>query len=147
MKKVFLQMTRRLGSVELVFPYDPDMVEAIKATVPFACRSYDPATHICKVSDPYTERAIDLFRVHFPHALLSDQRPGRQGTPPPPKPTQSAPHAVLHLLPSAPREVIDAAYKALVKLNHPDRLPSGERDAAHQRMSAINIAYERLRTG
>jgi preprotein translocase subunit Sec63 len=40
--------------------------------------------------------------------------------------------------------VIRAAYRALCARHHPDRLPPGERQAAHERMSRINAAYEVL---
>lgn len=36
------------------------------------------------------------------------------------------PHQVLHLLPSAPAEVVKAAYKAMASLTHPDRGGSPE---------------------
>ena len=45
---------------------------------------------------------------------------------------------------SAPRELIDSAYRTLVKLHHPDRLPVPERDRGHRRMVEINGAYEAL---
>ena len=63
-----------------------------------------------------------------------------------PRPPFAADHhyAALHLLPSAPRELIDSAYRTLVKLNHPDRLPVPERDRGHRRMVEINGAYEAL---
>ncbi len=48
--------------------------------------------------------------------------------------------ATLHLLPSAPPEVVRASYKALVQLVHPDK-PGGDTEA----MQRLNAAYERLR--
>ncbi len=48
--------------------------------------------------------------------------------------------ATLHLLPSAPPEVVRASYKALAQLVHPDK-PGGDTEA----MRKINEAYERLR--
>jgi len=50
------------------------------------------------------------------------------------------PHEVLFVLPEAPWEVIQAAYKALALLQHPDR-PGGTKEQ-FQRLSA---AYETLR--
>jgi curved DNA-binding protein CbpA len=50
----------------------------------------------------------------------------------------SDPYVTLHLLPSAPPEVVKAAYKALAVLNHPDK--GGETEV----MQRINDAYRRL---
>jgi hypothetical protein len=47
--------------------------------------------------------------------------------------------ATLHLLPSAPPEVVRASYKALAQLVHPDK--GGDVRA----MQRLNEAYERLR--
>lgn len=47
--------------------------------------------------------------------------------------------STLHLLPDAPIEVIDAVYKALVKLHHPDR--GGDT----RRMQAVNAAVDSVR--
>ena len=48
-------------------------------------------------------------------------------------------HATLHLLPSAPPELIRAAFKCLAQLHHPDK-PGGDVRA----MQKINEAYRRL---
>ncbi len=50
-------------------------------------------------------------------------------------------YSQLHLLPTAPIEVIRAAHRALAALHHPDRGGSGEK------MVAINAAYETLKRG
>jgi len=50
-------------------------------------------------------------------------------------------YATLHLLPSAPPELVTAAYRTLAQLHHPDR--GGDTGA----MSAINQAVEILRDG
>lgn len=51
----------------------------------------------------------------------------------------SGPWAILHLANDAPPELVEAAYRALVKLHHPDR--GGNAD----RMKAINAAMDQLR--
>ena len=55
-----------------------------------------------------------------------------------PAPVQQTPHQVLHLLPTAPREVVKAAYKALAAIHHPDH--GGDPDA----FRAVQEAYEEL---
>jgi hypothetical protein len=52
----------------------------------------------------------------------------------------SGDHAMLGVLPDAPLEVIDAAYRALAKKHHPDR---GTGDT--EKMQEINAAYARIR--
>lgn len=49
------------------------------------------------------------------------------------------PWKVLYLRPDAPREVAEAAYKALVRIAHPDR-PTGSTEA----MAAINSAWDAI---
>jgi len=53
-------------------------------------------------------------------------------------PVVSTPYEVLHLLPSAPREVVKAAYKALALLHHPDH--GGDAELFKE----INLAYESI---
>jgi curved DNA-binding protein CbpA len=54
--------------------------------------------------------------------------------------------AVLGITPETPKEEVRNAYKALAKQFHPDRFPVGsaEQDAAKERFSMINRAYEVL---
>jgi hypothetical protein len=51
------------------------------------------------------------------------------------------PHATLFVLPNAPIEVVQAAYRALAKLYHPDF------GGPPERMIAINQAYEEITGG
>lgn len=52
------------------------------------------------------------------------------------------PHATLGVAPDAEPEVVDAAYRALMKKYHPDRYSS---DDAERRTQALNEAYAELR--
>jgi DnaJ-class molecular chaperone len=58
---------------------------------------------------------------------------------PPPRPKPVDPYKTLHLLPSAPPELVRAAFKCLAAIFHPDK-PGGD----EERMKAINRAYEKL---
>ena len=49
------------------------------------------------------------------------------------------PFAVLHLLPSAPSELIEGAYKILARLYHPDR------GGSTATMQALNEAHDALK--
>jgi hypothetical protein len=144
MTQVYPTATRTDYGVRLAFPYDPAMVEGLKA-IPAYARTYSPEAKTWTVREPYIERAIGLLLKHFPHATVVGER-ARQSAPPPsspPKP-QYAAHSVLFLLPGAPPEVVDAAYRALVKLHHPDRLPELEKAAGNATLARINVAYAQL---
>lgn len=149
MAHVYPTATEKLGRTEFLFPYDPAMVEDCKA-VPVAYRSYDPDKRLWTISAPYANRVLDLFLRRFPHATVN--RYGTRGRdsaspPPPPKAPVTTPHATLYVLPTAPREVIEAAYRALVKKHHPDRLPEPERAQGNERLARINVAYAQLTGG
>lgn len=85
-----------------------------------------------------------------PEREREQRRDEPKASPPPPK---RAPHEVLGVSPRATAEDLKAAYLALVKQWHPDRLPDGLapelRAIANQRMAEINAAYDALkpRTG
>lgn len=57
----------------------------------------------------------------------------------------SDPHQVLGVAPDAEPEVVDAAYRALMKKYHPDRAPGDQ--LAIQRAQAITSAYAALKGG
>ncbi len=57
---------------------------------------------------------------------------------PPPRPKPVDPYKTLHLLPSAPPEVVKAAYRTLAQIHHPDHGGSDET------MKRLNEAYGKL---
>lgn len=59
---------------------------------------------------------------------------------PEPSAPPSSDHAVLFVLPSAPPEVIRAAYKALATLYHPDKIGGNA-----EKMKSLNAAMDRLK--
>ena len=136
------------AGVLLSAPYDPiatpALVEALKRLVPQTSRRYLHDSREWFIASAYVDQVIALFRNCFPNAEVIHT----DGPPPPP--AQPRPlageqeYAVLHLLPSAPCELIEAAYRVLAKAHHPDRHPAARRDQAHRTMLAINAAYEAL---
>ena len=123
----------------------PAWVDGVKHLAPPSARSYNPLDKTWFVAFTYADQALALFRQLWPHAEVRDARGA--GTPPPRRPGALAAerhYAVLHLLPSAPPEVVDAAYRALVKRHHPDRLPAGERERATRVTQELNAAREAL---
>ena len=129
-------MYNRAGEVDLRFPFNARLVELLKSEIPARFRSYDPGAKTWTVKTAYASRAVDLLLDHFPDARI--ERPGTRPEPAPPL-TPARPFAVLHLLPTAPPELIDAAYRCLARLWHPDA--GGNNDV----MQEINGAYATLR--
>jgi hypothetical protein len=120
--------------VELVFPYRPELIQAIKAAIPKEWRSYEPGRHAWTVQGgANASRAEALLRSFFPDATV--HHPGSSTQ----RPAARDPYAVLHLRPTAPPQLVDVAYRTLAKLSHPDR--GGDQAA----MTSINLAYEQLR--
>lgn len=125
------------GAVELTFPYRRELIEAIKTRIPSTYRAYDPDTKVWTVAGvlDWPHAAVGLLRAHFPGAEVV----GAARSEPAPIRRHDPDYAALHLLPSAPAPVVEAAYRALSKLHHPDR--GGDAVA----MVGLNAAVERLR--
>lgn len=142
------QMRRTWDGCEVKFPFDLDVVEDLKAAIPARERRWRPETKTWFVTRPYVEFVANLLLRRFgdleevlaftepesPHERRGRFRPD----PSPIRPTDAA-YRELYLQSNAPAAVIEAAYRALAKLNHPDRGGDDER------MRAINLAYEALR--
>lgn len=126
----------RDGRAELRFPYDATFIDRLKATVPAYARTYSPESKTWTISPAYVDVAARLMFAVFPDVeIMEHARPGS---------SDRAPHAgdaytVLHLLPTAPPELVTTAHRCLAKLHHPDR---GGSTAA---MQAINAAAEALK--
>ncbi len=121
------------------------LIEALKNFVPPVYRRYEPTTRKWVVGEPAAEsfrhwlsyaRATFGAQVQWIGETYED--PEAEWTPPPPKPKAVDPYVTLHLLPSAPPEVVKAAYRALAVLNHPDK--GGD----EEKMKRLNEAYGRL---
>ena len=117
----------------LRFPYDVDLVESIKLQIPSYARTYDPAERTWTVTAMYFSVAFRLMYETFGDVEIVDA-----GSP------DRAPHAgdayrVLHLLPTAPPELVTAAHRCLAKLNHPDR------GGSTMTMQRINAAVDVIR--
>jgi len=146
MKGVYPTATELLGRTEFIFPYDAAMVEDCKA-IPVAYRTYDPETRTWTISTPYADRILDAFLRRFPHATVREyaSQARTKAPPPPPRPLHADPYEVLHLRPSAPPALIEAAARTLAKLHHPDLKPEHEKTLATATMARINRAAEDLR--
>jgi hypothetical protein len=122
------------------------LLDTLKSFVNPCYRFYDPGTRKWVVGEPATEsfrrwlsyaRTTFNARIEWIGEAYAD--PEAEWTPPPrPRQTPGDPYQTLHLLPSAPPEVVKAAYKALAMKLHPDH--GGDTEA----MQRINDAYRRL---
>ncbi len=128
-------------------PYVPEFVAAFKE-IPSRYRSYDPGARTWTVKAGYTERAIELLHDYFDDVEYLEV--AGSATPPPSSHPLSVclenvrrsygDFATLHLLPDAPRGVIEGMRRTLAQVYHPDRV--GYESTA--KMQRINAAVDRL---
>jgi hypothetical protein len=123
------------GDVAITFPTNAHLIDLLKRNIPVHARSFDPDDKTRTVIAAYATRAVNLLLQCFPDARI--ERPGTRPEPAS-QPSPARPFAVLHLLPSAPPELIDAAYRTLAQLHHPD--VGGDPEA----MRALNDARDAL---
>jgi hypothetical protein len=126
------------GDVVLRFPFDRWLVEALKTNVPAYARTYDATSREWMISPTYTERAGELVASVFPDVQVIDFR-GARSSAPPTRTTPATSYSVLHLLPTAPPELVESAYRTLSRLHHPD----AGGDTAE--MQELNHAVARIR--
>ncbi len=115
-------------------------LESFKNSIPPYQRSYNPQTREWFVDAGASlslERWFSSCRKHYSAVVEFDGDPGGE-VPHAEKPKPSDPYATLHLLPSAPPEVVKAAYRALSMIHHPDK--GGDTRA----MQKVNEAYRQL---
>jgi hypothetical protein len=137
-----------LGDAHLRFPYSPLLVDDLKRQIPKSCRAWTPEAKYWWIEAPYVNLAARLaegyFDVEYIDAPQAQQHTS-SAAPPPPRPLHPDPFATLHLLPSAPPELIEAAARTLAKIHHPDLRPEHEKALATATMARINRAAEDLR--
>lgn len=128
------------GWVYLYFDYDPTVVEAIKFAVPYGSRRWIPDRRswwIASAFWPRLRKTLVDCGV-FAHSEFEELKVKGGGTA----------WSTLYLVNGAPPEVIDAAYRALAKLHHPDRATDvADLAGRTQRMTTLNLAYEKLTEG
>lgn len=123
------------GRAVVSFPYSAYVVERLKAEVPPPCREYDPARKLWTIYPPYIGPAVAIIRSAYPDAEIEDAA-APTITPPAIDPD----FAELHLLPTAPPELIDVAYRTLARIHHPD---AGGDTRVMQRLNAARDAIAR----
>ena len=136
-----LLIDRGSGLVELLAPYDPDLVAELKARVPYRSRTWDPETKSWRIAPQFTETIVgairtlgfDVERLAPKGSTGSASQTGRS--------TPDPDLAVLYLLPDAPKEVVQAAFRALALLYHPNRAGY----EATPTMQRINAAFDNVK--
>ncbi len=131
----------RNGAAEVRFPYHRGLVDALKTSIPASERDYDPVTKVWTVRSAfYATIAHRLMVQAFGH-VETFNAPRDQTSAPPPNPIRSTDRdfAALHLLPSAPPALVEAAFRCLSKELHPDR------GGQHEAMVRLNQAVGSLR--
>ena len=126
----------------LIHPHSQRFLNFVRYSVlPMSYRRFDEKSHRWEVHISKLALVVLFGKSHFDHvdyrslppglqiklvaemaakAATQDALQGRASR------EQADPYSVLHLLPSAPWEVIKAAYKALAGLHHPDHGGSPE---------------------
>lgn len=125
------------SAADVTFPYSAFVVAELKRVVPAPLRAYDPDTRTWTVAARYVG---DIYHILDQVFGGVDIEGSRTGTSDHRQRAGGDPYRVLHLLPSAPDEVVTVVYRTLAKLTHPDR--GGEHDA----MLALNQAVEQIRS-
>jgi hypothetical protein len=125
------------GEAVLTFPYSAPMVDDLKAAIPYRFRDWDPAHKVWTIEPAYADLAIQILLQYFPAAETprrSRSQARGQG-----RSAGNGHFRVLHLRETAPIELIEASYRDLARLHHPDA------GGTHEAMQAINTAYVQLK--
>lgn len=117
-------------------PYIPNFVTKLKEQIPKDYRYWDKDEKVWVVNYSYEKELISLCEECFTDiAYYGDRRYTK-------KVIQSSPnYKTLFLLPSAPKEVVVAAYRVLSKLYHPD---INHEPDAEKRMKEVNVAFDAI---
>lgn len=124
------------SAADVTFPYSAYVVAELKDAVPAPLRTYDPDSKTWTVAGRYVSAVYHVLAQVFGEVDVEGSRSGAADRG---RPTGGDPYVVLHLLPTAPPELVSAAHKCLAKLHHPD---AGGSTAVMQR---INRAVESIR--
>lgn len=150
--------------IALLFPYDTETREALKEvlSVAKACHStfgesrWDKVRRFwwcyeeeweCCVRSGLEDRGVPVLDARD-EPVTAKQEPPKRPSPQPP--AQPQPHEVLGVAITAGEAEIQAAYHALARQWHPDRIPLDTapelRQLANRRMAEINVAFDMLKT-
>jgi hypothetical protein len=116
------------------------VIDKLKNGIPSFARRWEPHNKAWRIrSDQFLHRWLDICL--WDDEVEAAWEKERQHQPPPRQPkatARAAAFVTLHLLPTAPPELVKAAHKTLALLHHPDK--GGDL----RTMQAINAAYDVL---
>jgi len=116
-------------------PYKADFITALKTKIPKEYRYWESDEKVWVVNYSYEDELLSLCSEYFDDIAKYGERKYITAPKSPPA------YQVLHLLPTAPKEVVVAAYRVLSKLYHPDINKSSN---ATKEMVKINAAFEEI---
>jgi len=125
-------------TIQAKTPYVKAFVTAMKDKIPKDYRYWDNDDKVWVVNYSYEVELLALCSAYFDDVVQYGQKRYSNTT----VATTSPPeYETLFLLPTAPKEVVLAAYRVLSKLYHPDvsKLPD-----ANEKMKKVNIAFDEI---
>lgn len=157
----YVTMAASQGGWWLRFDYDPEVVADLKS-IPGYARKWNPEMKAWWIHAEWLDAAKRVIerRTHVGERVgwcftdpeeedvsdydtFDDFKEGKKRPPPPKQDPPPSCFAKLYVVPTAPPEVIKAAYGALAKLHHPDTTTDPtQKEQRHRRMTEINAAYE-----
>ena len=154
-------LMREGDRIRVFAPYSPDFVAELKENVPYHAKSWDGDSKNWLVDEDYEDPLIEVASTYFDVSIVVSEdearrreRAAKAATTPndTSRPAHNAQQCLsevkrlwreetdLFLIPGAPWPVVQAVYRSVAKLFHPDIAgPSGA-----ARMVAANKAYELL---
>lgn len=138
-------------------PRHAEFETALADAIPPQHWSYYPVRQVYLVWEPYVDRAVEIAMTYFPTMdeegvrRVNRERPngnrGQEGSQDASGSSRTngrakSDYGYLYLTDDAPRPLVDAAYKTLSRLYHPDT--SQDPDAT-RKMQDLNAAYGRLK--
>lgn len=116
-------------------PYDAEFINELKDSIPFPHRRWNPAERVWIIDTLFEHELLDLCDRFFDDVRSNRDQPKNQHT-------GATVYASLFLTPDAPMPVVEAAYRALAKLWHPDISDDAR---ASEQMKQINMSYQRIK--
>jgi hypothetical protein len=116
------------------------VITKLKDHIPSFARRWEPHNKAWSIrSDHFLHRWLDICIWDDDVEVVWEKERQQEAPPRKPRaPQRAAAYVTLHLLPSAPPELVKAAHKTLALIHHPDR--GGDLE----RMKAINNAFDIL---
>ncbi|KAF1084853.1 DnaJ domain protein [Sporotomaculum syntrophicum] len=126
------------GDVLIKMPYVQALINELKDEIPWQYRQWDRVEKVWRIDKYYKDEALEIIENYFPDAETIDLARAAMARRTPETPSWAK---ALYVQPDAPREVMEAAYRALSKKHHPDL------GGSEAMMKQLNDAIEQARAG